>query len=218
MKELLKTVLKRDSLGILLLPLLLLSFGQANAGEPVTQLNALLKPVSSMTARFEQIIVDGKGTELQNVTGEMKVKRPGQFIWATDDPFAQKIISNGTRLWIYDLDLDQVTVQKLDQRVANTPALLLSGDPNKIAETFTVTVDQIDADTQRFKLKPKGEDNLFESLLVTFSKQKMMEMDLLDSFGQKTAITFLSVENNPTLDASEFEFVVPEGVDVIADI
>lgn len=218
MKELLKNVLARNHLATILLSLVVQTNIQVHASEPVTQLNALLQPVASMTARFEQIIVDGKGQQLQNVTGQMKVKRPGQFIWTTDDPYAQKIISNGTRLWIYDLDLDQVTVQQLDQRVANTPALLLSGDPAKIAETFTITVDQIDAETQRFKLKPKGEDNLFESLLVTFSKQKMTEMDLLDSFGQKTAITFLSVENNPSLDASEFEFVVPDGVDVIADI
>lgn len=188
-------------------------------GEPaIAQLNELLIPVTTMTAKFEQLIMDGRGLELQKVTGSMKVKRPGKFIWTTDDPFPQSIFSNGTKLWIYDLDLDQVTVQNLDVRAANTPALLLSGDPSQIGESFTVRMATLDATTFRFRLTPKGEDNLFETLQVTFQDSRMLEMDLLDSLGQKTAITFSHVVNNPNLEESDFDFVVPEGVDVIADL
>jgi len=191
---------------------------EKNKPEIIAALNDLLKPMASFSARFEQVITDNTGSELQRITGLMHVMRPGRFVWISDEPFPQKIVSNGSTLWIYDNDLEQVTVQALDDKVANTPALLLSGDPEKIDENFHLKQMQENNQKQRFELKPKGSDTLFEKMSVVFEANKLLDMDLHDGLGNKTAISFSKVKQNPKFDKSLFEFVIPEGVDIISDL
>ena len=146
----------------------------------------------------------------------MSLKRPGQFRWHTDAPMEQLLVSNGETIWLYDPDLMQVTIQKMDQRLTHTPALLLSGDVSKIAESFDITLKE-GGNVVDFILKPKAADSLFESLRLSFRGGMINDMQLIDNVGQRTNILFLGVKMNPPVAASQFTFEVPEGVDVIQE-
>lgn len=189
------------------------------ADDAAQALNRKLSSISSLEADFTQIVMDGKGSTLQELSGTMKVKRPKMFSWMTQPPYPQTVISNGEIIWIYDEDLEQVTVQKLDDRTGNTPALLLSGDPAQLASSFDVSQKAINEQGRvRFALKPKSDEALFDVLTVVFDNQQLVSMDLTDSLGQKTAIDFKNVKTNTPIPDTQFEFEIPQGVDVIKDI
>ena len=187
---------------------------QADDAVAVARLTALLSQAQTLTARFSQLTLDGSGTQLQETAGELSLKRPGLFRWHTDAPAEQMLVSNGQKVWLYDPDLNQVTIQVLDQRLTHTPALLLSGDVSKISENFTVTHKE-GGSVVDFILKPKAKDSLFDNLRLSFRNGVINDMQLVDSVGQRTNILFLGVKMNETLDASQFSFQVPAGADVI---
>ena len=148
---------------MLLLPVLAFTSLSAHAdAESVKRLGQLLGS-DTITARFSQLTLDGSGTQLQETAGEMSVKRPGLFYWHTDAPQEQLMVSDGQKVSLWDPDLEQVTIKKLDQRLTQTPALLLSGDVSKISESFDITSKQA-GDVMDFTLKPKTKDTLFDSL------------------------------------------------------
>lgn len=112
---------------LLITLLAILSFPlQAAEDVAIQRLTTLLNQAQTISGRFSQLTLDGSGTQLQETAGEMALKRPGQFRWHTDAPMEQLLISNGEKIWLYDPDLQQVTIQKMDQRLTHTPALLLS--------------------------------------------------------------------------------------------
>jgi len=124
--------------------------------------------------------------------------------------------SNGETVWLYDPDLSQVTVQKLDERLTHTPALLLSGDVSKISANFEVSREQHE-DLLSFTLKPKSSDSLFDSLYLSFRRGLISDMQLVDSSGQRTRIQFFGVQMNRVLVGTSFEFAIPPGTDVIQE-
>jgi len=189
---------------------------QAADDVAVQRLTTLLNQAQTISGRFSQLTLDGSGTQLQETSGEMSLKRPGQFRWHTDAPMEQLLISNGETIWFYDPDLEQVTIQKMDQRLTHTPALLLSGDVSKIAESFGITLKE-GGNVVDFILKPKAADSLFESLRLSFRSGVINDMQLIDNVGQRTNILFLGVKMNPPIDAGQFTFAIPEGVDVIQE-
>ena len=174
---------------MLLLPVLAFSSLSAHAdADSVKRLGQLLGS-DTITARFSQLTLDGSGTQLQETAGEMSVKRPGLFYWHTDAPNEQLMVSDGQKVSLWDPDLEQVTIKKLDQRLTQTPALLLSGDVSKISESFDITSKQA-GDVMDFTLKPKTKDTLFDSLRLSFRGGKINDMQLIDSVGQRTNILF----------------------------
>lgn len=189
---------------------------QAAEDVAVQRLTTLLNQAQTISGRFSQLTLDGSGTQLQETSGAMALKRPGQFRWHTDAPMEQLLISNGETIWLYDPDLEQVTIQKMDQRLTHTPALLLSGDVSKIAESFGITLKE-GGNVVDFILKPKAADSLFESLRLSFRSGVINDMQLIDNVGQRTNILFLGVKMNPPIDAAQFTFAIPEGVDVIQE-
>ncbi|HCP56394.1 MAG TPA: outer membrane lipoprotein carrier protein LolA, partial [Pseudomonas sp.] len=122
--------------------------------------------------------------------------------WHTDAPQEQLLVSNGTKVWLYDPDLEQVTIQTLDQRLTHTPALLLSGDVSKISENFDITSKEA-GNVVDFTLKPKAKDSLFDNLRLSFRDKVLNDMQLVDSIGQRTNILFLGVKMNPPINDSE---------------
>ena len=188
------------------------------AEDAASRLNQVLLGLSSMQADFAQQTSDGKGRVLQSQTGTMSVKRPGLFRWETLKPSNQLVTTNGNVRWIYDPELMQATKQQLDTQVGNTPALLLSGDPRKLNESFVISEEQGGKGEQVFLLKPRAKDALFDHLKVRFKGTQLLQMALADSLGQKTDIRFLNVKVNPSLSAKLFEFTPPKGVDVIDEI
>ena len=128
----------------------------------------------------------------------------------------QLLVSDGKQVWLYDPDLEQVTIQSLDQRLTHTPALLLSGDVSQIRENFEITFKE-GGSVVDFILKPKSKDTLFDSLRLSFRNGVLNDMQLIDSIGQRTNILFMNVKMNEPLDNKQFSFEIPEGADVIQE-
>ncbi|TWE07009.1 outer membrane lipoprotein carrier protein [Pseudomonas sp. AG1028] len=191
-------------------------FAHADDEAAVKRLTELLNQAQTITARFSQLSLDGSGTQLQETAGELALKRPGLFRWHTDQPMEQLLVSDGKQVWLYDPDLEQVTIQSLDQRLTHTPALLLSGDVSQIRENFEITFKE-GGNVVDFILKPKAKDTLFDSLRLSFRNGVLNDMQLIDSIGQRTNILFMSVKMNQPLDDKQFRFDIPEGADVIQE-
>jgi len=188
---------------IRLLMLAALSFtlltAQADEEAATKRLTELLNQAQTINARFSQLTLDASGTQLQETAGELVLKRPGLFRWHTDQPMEQLLVSNGEKVWLYDPDLEQVTIQTLDQRLTHTPALLLSGDVSQIRENFEIDYKE-GGSVVDFILKPKAKDSLFDSLRLSFRNRMLNDMQLIDSIGQRTNILFLNVKMNEPVD------------------
>lgn len=188
----------------------------ALASEGAARLATMLEPLETYQASFEQQILDGSGQRLQQASGTMWLSRPGKFRWEVDAPYQQEVISDGSEVYLYDPDLEQVTVQALDQRVTHTPALLLSGSASELTENYDVTRQQ-QGSNESFRLVPKSPDTLFEELEMTFRGEELRGLEMTDSTGQRTAIEFRDVRMNQSIDDSRFTFEIPDGTDVIRD-
>ena len=201
---------------MLLLPVLAFSSLSAHAdAESVKRLGQLLGS-DTITARFSQLTLDGSGTQLQETAGQMSLQRPGLFYWHTDAPQEQLMVSDGKKVSLWDPDLEQVTIKNLDQRLTQTPALLLSGDVSKISQSFDISAKEAGGVID-FTLKPKTKDTLFDSLRLSFRNGLVNDMQLIDSVGQRTNILFTGVKANEPIPASKFKFDIPKGADVIQE-
>ena len=188
----------------------------ALASEGAERLADILQPLQTYVADFEQQILDGSGQRLQQASGRMWLSRPGKFRWEVDAPYSQLVVSAGEEVTLYDPDLEQATVQALDQRVTHTPALLLSGSADELTGSYDVTRRQ-QGTSETFTLVPKDPDTLFEELQMTFRGEALDLLQMTDSTGQRTAIEFDNVRMNEALDDGRFTFEIPEGTDVIRD-
>ena len=190
-----------------------------NEGTAASNLNRLLSNVKSMTANFSQSTAgtaSNKGTLSsgnRNFLGTMSVQRPNKFRWQVDGAASQLIVANGNTLWVYDKDLNQATRQRVDSQVGDTPALLLSGDPSKIAANFKVT--QPVSGKNYYVLYPKNSNSSFKSLGIAFNSGSPVMMVLNDNLGQTTSIKFSNIKRNGMINASQFNFTPAKGVDVI---
>ena len=180
------------------------------------RLNELLSAANTMSATFSQMTLSSNGSSLQETTGQVTLQRPGMFRWHTDAPLEQVLVSNGKKIWLYDPDLEQVTIQALDQRLTHTPALLLSGDVSTLSENFSISWQE-GSTVDDFVLSPKASDTMFETLRLSFRDGVINDMQLNDPIGQPTNILFQGVKLNEPVDAGQFNFTIPEGVDVISE-
>lgn len=183
----------------------------ANEATATKNLNALLSGVKSMTANFSQTTTGGKNNRSFN--GSMQVQRPNNFRWQVNGSASQLIVANSNTLWVYDKDLNQATRQSVSNQVGDTPALLLSGDPSRIANSFKVT--QPNAGKNYYVLYPKNGNANFKSLGIAFNSGNPVMMVLSDNLGQTTSISFSNIKRNTAIPASQFKFTPPKGTDVI---
>jgi outer membrane lipoprotein carrier protein len=160
--------------------------------------------------------LSANGASMQETTGNLALKRPGMFRWHTDAPAEQELVSNGQTIWLYDPDLEQVTIQEMDQRLTHTPALLLSGDVSKLQENFTITWED-SGNVIDFTLTPKVSDTLFDSLRLSFRDGVINDMQMSDAVGQRTNILFQDVQLNQSMNEEQFTFDIPDGIDVISE-
>lgn len=202
---------------------LLLPLGTAQAAEhqqqqlaAATRLRQLLAPINTLSGHFTQLTVGSSGQTLQQSTGEMALRRPGLFRWHADQPEEQLVVSDGKQVWLYDPDLQQVTRRKLDQRISQTPALLLSGDVTQISRDFDISYGENGA-LVTFRLHPKAKDSLLDNLQISFQNGVPSRMLLIDNAGQRTDILFRAIKTNPKLDDGQFHFEVPKGADLIQE-
>ncbi|MFL1731482.1 outer membrane lipoprotein chaperone LolA [Moraxella oculi] len=177
----------------------------------VSNLNKLLSATNSMTAHFTQTTNAGKKTT--NYSGTMAVQRQNQFRWETRSPAHQLIVANGSTMWVYDPDLNQVLKQSTANQVGDSPAILLSGDPQKIASSFHV--NQPNINKNYFKLTPKSGNAGFNELYISFNGGKPVQIIVMDMAGQQTTIRFSKISVNKRIDGGQFNFTVPKGVEII---
>lgn len=178
------------------------------------RLTRMLQPLNTYSADFDQQILDGSGQRLQHAQGHMWLSRPGKFRWEVDAPYEQVVVSDGNEVTLYDPDLQQATVQPLDQRVTHTPALLLSGSASDLVENYEVSSSQQGVN-ETFTLVPKAADTLFEELKLTFRSERLGFLQMTDSTGQRTAIEFKNVEQNASMDNGRFRLELPSDTDII---
>lgn len=181
------------------------------------RLSSMLGALESYSADFEQQILDGSGQRLQQAHGHMWLSRPNRFRWEIDAPYEQIVVSDGDLVTLYDPDLQQATVQPLDQRVTHTPAmLLLSASADDLSENYKVSRSQQGV-AEMFTLVPRSPDTLFEELRLTFYGQQLGFLYMIDSIGQRTAIAFDNIEQNGSIDPGRFSIDLPPDTDVIRE-
>src|SRR5690606_17035637 len=142
---------------------------------------------------------------------------PGKFRWTYEKPYAQLIVGDGARIWIYDEDLQQVTVRKLDQALGSTPAALLAGS-NEALKGFELKDEGVREGLEWVLAVPREQESNFSRIRMGFSEAGLAAMELADSFGQTTVLTFDKLRRNPALDSELFKFTPPEGADLIGAI
>ena len=182
----------------------------------VKRLNDFISNVQGMQADFHQLLIDNKSKAVKESSGTLVMQRPGKFRWEYIRPYRQSIVADGEKIWIYDADLEQVTVKLLDATLGGTPAVLLSGQKT-VWEKFKIKELGSKDGLEWVELTPKIPDNNFESVRLGFGEHDLEMMELLDSFGATTQLRFTQLQRNPVLDSSAFEFTPPKGVDVIGD-
>jgi len=170
----------------------------------------------TLQADFDQQVVDGNRQLLQSSQGHMWIMRPGRFRWNYETPYKQQLVADGERLWSYDEDLEQVTVQPASKVLTSTPAMLLSGD-KPLETVFSIKETSTTPGDQRVTLVPKTDDSNVIQLQVHFSNKLLTHIDAEDSFGNTTIFSFSNLERNPKLDENLFTFTPPAGADVIGN-
>ena len=190
--------------------------GQVLAEEAKTTLEKYLNAIKTFEAAFEQSLIS-ESNGLQEISnGVFTLSRPGKFRWDYTQPYEQSIIADGKSIWIYDKDLEQVTVRDMNEILADSPALLLSNEV-AISEEFIVTMPPVIKETgyEWFILKPKEQDKQYADIRLAFEKENLKEMELRDNFGQLTRIVFSDQKRNQKVDQKLFNFKPPPGVDVL---
>lgn len=196
--------------------LLLLLSGAALGASTVDELKNLLQQTTTARAHFAQIVLDSNMRMLQQATGTMQFSRPGKFRWEYDKPYEQIIVGDGARVWLYDKDLNQVTVRRFDRALGSSPAALLAGS-NEIEKDYTLTGLSSRDGLDWLEAVPRTRDTAFERIKLGFGRSGLEAMELRDQFGQITVIKFSTIERNARLPPEAFRFTPPTGAAVISE-
>jgi outer membrane lipoprotein carrier protein len=197
----------------LALSLVLPDLAQANSLEA---LKAFIQDIHTARGSFSQRVMDNNGRIKQESSGTLEFSRPGKFRWVYHKPYEQLIVGDGSKLWLYDADLEQVTERRLGDALGSSPAALLAGS-NEIEKFFNLKDVGKQGGVEWLEARPKDRESTFESVRMGFADKQLTAMELRDNFGQTTLLRFSKMERNPRLNASEFKFVPPKGADVITD-
>jgi outer membrane lipoprotein carrier protein len=184
-------------------------------GAATAKFNAFVTRVSSGQAQFEQVVFDKTGAIGQRASGVFIFARPGKFRWNYVKP-AQQIVSDGAKVWIFDQDLNQVTIKKFDTTLSATPAALLTGTA-KLDSLFNTTEQGQINGLDWVLATPKQADTGFESVRIGFKGEVLAELELKDLFGNRTQLKFTDLKSNVAAPMGTFNFVPPKGVDVAGE-
>ena len=185
-------------------------------GTGLEQLQAFHATTKTGNVAFRQVVA-GKGQQgARESAGTFAFQRPGKFRWTYQTPYEQLIVGDGEKLWIYDRDLNQVIVRKLDQALGSTPAALLAGD-SALERNFDLADAGKSGGLEYVDAKPRAPDTGFERVRIGFADNLPRAMELTDTFGNVTTLTFSGFERNVAQDAARFRFVPPKGADVIGE-
>ena len=177
------------------------------------RLKTALKNMDNLSAEFKQTLLDEDKNIVQQSSGTLALQRPGKFAWIYTEPFEQRIIADGSELWVYDVELDQVTVKPMDESISNAPIMILMKESD-VTQQFNV----IEVGQRKFlfwvELEPKAKDLEFQRIFIGLEDGNVRAMELQDQFGQSTQIVFDNLRFGVVHNPATFKFVPPEGVDV----
>jgi len=196
-------------LALLLAPALALAAG-------VERFQAYLRDTQTARADFEQRVYDRDKKLVQQSKGSFAFLRPGRFRWTYAQPYPQVIVGDGARVWIYDEDLNQVTVRAMARALGSTPAALLAGAADVERAFELADAGQRDG-LEWVQAKPREREAGFELIRLGMGAAGVQAMELVDQFGQTTVLRFSNIARNPTLDPSAFRFTPPKGADVLGE-
>jgi outer membrane lipoprotein carrier protein len=198
-----------------LLACALAPMASAQGGDAVSRVDSYLATVNTLSADFSQVVRNRDGQIVDRASGKLSLSRPDRFRWDYQKPYLQTIVADGKQLWLYDSDLEQVTVRALEQGLGSTPAMLLSGS-GKVGDAFASAAVQRQGDWTWYRLAPKQQGSDFEQVSLAFDRKgELAAMELRDKLGQTTVIEFGALRRNVALDQRLFRFEPPPGADVI---
>ena len=187
----------------------------AHADSPgMDALARFFSQVQTFEARFRQLVLDESLNAIDDGRGTVWIKRPGRFRWDYDLPDPQEIVGDGERIWLHDIDLEQVTVRDQAQALGRTPAILLAGSGD-LDETYRIEDIGVQGRYDWVNLIPEDPESGFTEVRIGFEDGRLSLMELIDTLDQRTRISFIDLEENIPVADSIFEFVPPEGVDII---
>lgn len=184
-------------------------------------LESFVKMVKSGKAEFSQVVTspakEGQVARSKVSSGSFEFSRPSRFKFVYKKPFEQTIVADGQTLWLYDVDLNQVTARKQSAALGSTPAALIAAAPDlKALQADFALTDAPDKDgLQWVQGTPKAKDSQLQQVRVGFKQDQLAVLEILDSFGQRSALSFLGFQPNAVLDAGAFQFKPPAGADVV---
>jgi len=210
-------IFKKSFQRFLVAVLLASTFSQVQAEESsdLQTFVGLLNQFDTLSANFIQTTLDNEGMNLNEVHGDMVIARPNKFYWRSFPPVEQDVISNGETLWIFDRDLEQVTRQAAQQQMSRSPAVILSGDQSQIEALYQVRQRTSESEYTSFNLTPILPESGLNAIVAVFRNGVVSELRFEDSLGQKTLIELRDTKTNVPLAKGHFDFVAPEGVDVL---
>jgi outer membrane lipoprotein carrier protein len=180
---------------------------------PVDTLRNFVRDVKSGRAQFIQVVTSADGAKKKTSSGSFEFARPNHFRFAYAKPFEQTIVADGEKVWIYDADLNQVSSRKFSSALGATPAALLAG--GALDKDFDLASLPPRDGLEWAEAKPKAKDSAFQSVRVGFRGKDLAALEILDSFGQRSLLSFSSFEANAPVAADAFRFTPPAGADII---
>jgi outer membrane lipoprotein carrier protein len=179
------------------------------------QLAEILSQNTTLQADVEQLTLSQNGQELQEVKARLVMEKPNHFYWAQSEPYEDLMLTNGEKVWRYEPDLEQVTIQEFDNDPNRTPVLLLNGDYKALEQSYDISRGELPDLRIRYVLLPQDPGSTLERLSFTFTGSVLDEMQFEDTLGQKTSLYFSNLETNLDIDPAIFEFQIPEGIEII---
>lgn len=183
---------------------------------PTAELNQLLSNLSEFSADFKQTSYNAKHQILQESKGHLMLLRPGNFKWEVTEPTHQILITNGKTLWVYDVDLEQVTQQKLSDQGELNPAQLLSGSIASLEQQFSVT-EEANPSYRVFLLKPKAKGAVVKWIRLQFDQHNLVMMQFDNELDETNDFQFSHIQTSLKLSPRYFNFAPPRGVDVLVN-
>jgi len=191
----------------------------AQAGA-LASLHEFLANTRTFKASFTQTIVGKSSKKPQVSSGTVSLSRPGKFRWEVSKPFQQLLVGDGSKVWLFDADLKQVTVRKMADTLGGTPAALLAGEVGNVSaieKNFLLSEAPAKNGLAWVEARPKSQDGSFDRVRLGFKNDQLLAMEMHDQFGQVTTVEFSAVERNPGLAPALFRFTPPAGVDVVGE-
>ncbi len=181
--------------------------------DAVDTLRNFVRDVKSGSANFTQTVTSPDGVKQKVSSGTVVFARPDRFRFHYQKPYEQLIVSDGSKVWIFDADLNQVTVRKLDAAIGATPAALLAGQ--SLDKAFELGSEPSSGGLEWVRATPRQKDGAFQAMRIGFRGGQLAAVDILDAFGQRSLLQFTDFVANAKLDDAQFRFVPPAGADVI---